>query len=167
MNLKNIILKGRSQKYKRLNIICLCLHEVHEWPELIYAIRNQNSICLLGAWGLTRMVPCKLPGVDGHVLYFDWSVCSIFQIYWTVYLRSGHIIVYDIRLVQKLFFGGFCIVEICLVMLEYILNECYAWMWELDYKEALVPKNWCFWTVVLKKTLEGLLGCKKIKPVSA
>ena len=38
-------------------------------------------------------------------------------------------------------------------------------MWELDYKESWVPKNWCFWTVVLEKTLEGPLDCKEIKPV--
>ena len=40
-----------------------------------------------------------------------------------------------------------------------------VWMWELDYKESWVPKNWCFWTVVLEKTLESPLGCKEIQPV--
>ena len=39
-------------------------------------------------------------------------------------------------------------------------------MWELDYKESLAPKNWCFWTVVLEKTLESSLDCKEIKPVN-
>ena len=38
-------------------------------------------------------------------------------------------------------------------------------MWELEYKESWSPKNWCFWTLVLKKTLERLLACKKIQPV--
>ena len=38
-------------------------------------------------------------------------------------------------------------------------------MWELDYKESWVPKNWCFWTVVLKKTLENPLDCKEIQPI--
>ena len=38
-------------------------------------------------------------------------------------------------------------------------------MWELDYKERWVPKNWCFWTVVLEKTLESPLDCKEIQPV--
>ena len=38
-------------------------------------------------------------------------------------------------------------------------------MWELDYKESWVPKNWCFWTVVLEKTLESPLDSKKIQPV--
>jgi len=38
-------------------------------------------------------------------------------------------------------------------------------MWELDYKESWAPKNWCFWTVVLEKTLENPLDCKEIQPV--
>ena len=38
-------------------------------------------------------------------------------------------------------------------------------MWELDYKESCAPKNWCFWAVVLKKTLESPLDCKEIQPV--
>ena len=38
-------------------------------------------------------------------------------------------------------------------------------MWELDYKESWAPKNWCFWTVVLEKTLESWLDCKEIQPV--
>ena len=38
-------------------------------------------------------------------------------------------------------------------------------MWELDYKERWAPKNWCFWTVVLEKTLESPLHCKEIQPV--
>ena len=40
------------------------------------------------------------------------------------------------------------------------------WMWELDYKESWVPKNWCFWTVVLEKTLKSPLESKEIKPVN-
>ena len=39
-------------------------------------------------------------------------------------------------------------------------------MWKLDYKESWVPKNWCFWTVVLEKTPEGPLDCKEIQPVN-
>ena len=40
-----------------------------------------------------------------------------------------------------------------------------VWMWELDYKEHWTPKNWCFWTVVLEKTLGSPLDCKEIQPV--
>ena len=41
----------------------------------------------------------------------------------------------------------------------------HVWMWELDCEESWVPKNWCFWTVVLDKTLESPLDCKEIQPV--
>ena len=41
----------------------------------------------------------------------------------------------------------------------------WEWMWELDYKESWAPKNWCFWIVVLEKTLESPLDCKEIQPV--
>ena len=41
----------------------------------------------------------------------------------------------------------------------------HVWMWELDYKESWVPKNWCFSTVVLEKTLESPVDCKEIQPV--
>ena len=46
-----------------------------------------------------------------------------------------------------------------------VFSSSHVWMWELDYKERLVPKNWCFWTVVLEKTLESPLDCKEIQPV--
>ena len=39
------------------------------------------------------------------------------------------------------------------------------WMWKLDCKESRAPKNWCFWTVVLEKTLESPLDCKEIQPI--
>ena len=41
----------------------------------------------------------------------------------------------------------------------------HVWMWELDYKESWAPKNWCFWTVVLEKTLDSPLNCKESQPV--
>ena len=44
-------------------------------------------------------------------------------------------------------------------------SSSHVWMWELDYKESLAPKNWCFWTVVLEKTLENSLDSKEIQPV--
>ena len=49
---------------------------------------------------------------------------------------------------------------------SYGFSSIYVWMWELDHKERWAPKNWCFWTVVLKKTLESPLICKEIKPVN-
>ena len=47
----------------------------------------------------------------------------------------------------------------------YGFSSGHVWMWELDYKESWVQKNWCFWTVVLEKTLESPLDCKEIQPV--
>ena len=47
----------------------------------------------------------------------------------------------------------------------YGFSSSCVWMWELDYKESWAPKNWCFWTVVLEKTLESPLDCKEIQPV--
>ena len=47
---------------------------------------------------------------------------------------------------------------------SYGFSSSHVWMWELDHKESWVPKNWCFWTVVLK-TLESPLDCMEIKPV--
>ena len=46
----------------------------------------------------------------------------------------------------------------------YGFSSSHVWMWELNYKESWVLKNWCFWTVVLEKTLESLLDCKEIQP---
>ena len=47
---------------------------------------------------------------------------------------------------------------------SYGFSSSHIWMWELDYKESWAPKNWSFWTVVLK-TLESPLDCKEIQPV--
>ena len=49
---------------------------------------------------------------------------------------------------------------------DYGFSSSHVWMWELDHKESWVQKNWCFWTVVLEKTLESLLDCKEVKPVN-
>ena len=46
------------------------------------------------------------------------------------------------------------------------MSNSHVWMWELAYKEGWAPKNWCFQTVVLEKTLESPLDCKEIKPVN-
>ena len=48
---------------------------------------------------------------------------------------------------------------------SYGFSSSDIWMWDLDCEESWAPKNWCFWTVVLQKTLEGPLHCKEIQPV--
>ena len=47
----------------------------------------------------------------------------------------------------------------------YGFSSGHVWMWELDCEQGWVPKNWCFWSVVLEKTLESPLDCKEIQPV--
>jgi len=49
---------------------------------------------------------------------------------------------------------------------SYGFSSSHVWMWELEHKENWAPKNWCFWTMVLEKTLESPLDCKEIKPVN-
>ena len=48
---------------------------------------------------------------------------------------------------------------------SYGFSSSHVWLWELDYKESWVRKNWCFWTVVLEKTLASPLDSKEIKPI--
>ena len=50
---------------------------------------------------------------------------------------------------------------------SYAFSSSHVQMWELDYKESWVPKNWCFWTVVLEKTFESPLDYKEIPPVTS
>ena len=54
--------------------------------------------------------------------------------------------------------------KVCIVKVQF--SSSHVWMWELDHKESWVLKNWCFWTVVLEKTLESPLDCREIKPVN-
>ena len=49
---------------------------------------------------------------------------------------------------------------------SYIFSSSHVWMWELDHEESGVPKNWCFWSVVLEKILERPLDYKEIQPVN-
>ena len=50
---------------------------------------------------------------------------------------------------------------------SYGFSSSHVWVWELDHKETWAPKNWCFWPVVLEKTLQSPLGCKNIQPINA
>ena len=49
---------------------------------------------------------------------------------------------------------------------SYGFSSGHVWMWKLDHKESWALKNWCFWTVVLEKSLESPLDCKEIQPVN-
>ena len=49
---------------------------------------------------------------------------------------------------------------------SYVFSSSHVWMWEVDYKESWMPKNWSFWAVVLENALESPLDCKEIQPVN-
>ena len=49
---------------------------------------------------------------------------------------------------------------------SYGFSSSHVWIWKLDHKESRVAKNWCFWIMMLEKTLESLLDCKEIKLVN-
>ena len=66
----------------------------------------------------------------------------------------------DITLLTKWLYKG-------LYNQSYSFSSSRVWMWALDHKEGWVPKNWCFQTVMLEKTLESPLNSKEIKPVNS
>ena len=51
-------------------------------------------------------------------------------------------------------------------LVKAMFSSRHVWMWELDHKESWVPKNWCFWTVMLMKALESPVDCKEVKLVN-
>ena len=55
----------------------------------------------------------------------------------------------------------------CLYSQSYGFSSGHVLMWELNHKESWMPKNWCFWTVVLDKTLKSPLDCKELQPVKS
>ena len=54
--------------------------------------------------------------------------------------------------------------KVCVIKADF--SSSHVWMWELDLKEGWAPKNWCFWIIVLEKTLGSPLDCKEIQPVN-
>ena len=64
----------------------------------------------------------------------------------------------------RLYFSGHYFANKGLSSQGYGFSSGHVWMWELDYKESWVLKNWCFWTMVLEKTLESPLDCREIQP---
>ena len=75
------------------------------------------------------------------------ATCSLEEKLWPTLKSRGITLPTKVRLVKASFSSG------------------HVWMWELDYKENWALKNWCFWCMVLEKTLESPLDCKEIQPV--
>ena len=55
--------------------------------------------------------------------------------------------------------------KVRLVKVIVFFSSSHVWLWELNYKESWALNNWCFWTMVLEKTLQSPLDCKEIQPV--
>ena len=73
---------------------------------------------------------------------------------------------------QRNYFANKVMSKLCLSSQSYGFSCSHVWMWELDHKDSWVPKNWCFWTVVLEKTLESPLDSRRcnlsiLKEISA
>ena len=70
--------------------------------------------------------------------------------------------------IEYIFAFSYCknVADKGLYIQSYGFSSSHVWMWELDHKEGWTPKKWCFWIVVLEKTLESPLSSKEIKPVN-
>ena len=64
-----------------------------------------------------------------------------------------------------LYYYYFFTLQYCIGFAIHQLSSSHVWMWELNYKESWAPKKWCFWSLVLEKTLESPLDYKEIQPV--
>ena len=79
-----------------------------------------------------------------------------------IYQEAGQVVWYS-HLFQ--YFPQFIVIH-TVKGFGYNFSSSHVWMWELVHKKGWVPKNWCFWTVVLEKTLESPSDCKGIKPAN-
>ena len=82
------------------------------------------------------------------------------------HLLLGRKVMTNLDSVLKSRFFIFIFVNKGLASQSYGFSSSHVWMWELDHKESWVLNNWCFWTVVLEKTLESPLECREIQPAN-
>jgi len=107
---------------------------------ILWTAAYQASLSITNFWNLLKLMSIKLVMPSNHLIF-----CHPLFLLPLGFPSIG-------------VFSNECLVK-AMVFPEVI------WMWELDYKESWAPKNWCFWTVVLEKTLESPLDCKQIQPV--
>ena len=89
-----------------------------------------------------------------------------FEISWTAAPQASLSFTISQSLLKLMSIELFCLVKpMVFPVVMYGFSSSHVWMWELDHKESWAPKNWCFWTVVLEKTLGSPLDCKEIQPV--
>ena len=97
-----------------------------------------------------------LPSIFPSIRVFSKWVSSLPQVAKVLELQLQH------QSIQWIFRVDFAIY---LSRAKQSISSSHVQMWELDHKEGWAPKNWCFWTVVLEKTLESPLDCKQIQLV--
>ena len=126
-----------------------------EWDGWMASLTRWTRVWVnSGSWWWTgRPVCCDSWGCkeSGH----DW----VTELNWTPWKESYDQPIQHIKKQRHYF------VNKGLSSQGYDFSNSHVWMWELDYKQSWAPKNWCFWTVVLEKTLESPLDCKEIQPV--
>ena len=109
---------------------------------------------------LCNPMDCSLPGSSVHGIFqariLEWVVISF---------SRGSSRPRDRTRVSLIVGRRFTLCSILKGSQGYGFSSSHVWMWELDHRESWALKNWCFWTVVLEKTLESPLDCKEIQPV--
>ena len=128
-----------------------------QWIDLYVAFKFTPSEVI---WGKQNQAGFTL------TLFFEWNVLSIscsFVLYLKLYESKKESYDQSRQHIQK---QRHYFANKGPSSQGYGFSSGHIWMWELDYKESWVLKNWCFWTVVLEKTLESPLDCTEIKPVN-
>jgi len=129
----------------------VCLVKAIVFPVVMYGCEKKESEVAQSCPTLCDPMDCSLPGSSVHGIFqarvLEWVAISFSRESSRPKDRTR------VSLIAGLRFTIWATREV-------------TWMWELDYKESWAPKNWCFWTVRLEKTLEGPLDYKEIQPVN-
>ena len=150
--------KRRSEKKKRQWIIWKYMYEMRVEKEIGGVLKwgdQENNSFLLFPF-LLSLLPFSNTSIS---VYWAPSICLLKNFLFYIGVQSIILNRQHIKKQRHYFASkglssqsyGFCSSDV--------------WMWELDNKESWAPKNWCFWTVVLEKTLESPLDSKEIQPV--
>ena len=107
-------------------------------------------------WLFGDPMDCSPPGYSVYGI-FQATILAWFAISFS---RAIYVCIYTVALKQRHYFANKGPSS-----QGYGFSCGHVWMWELDCEEGWAPKNWCFWTVVLEKTLESPLDSKEIQPV--
>ena len=105
----------------------------------------------------SELTSADLSAPFDEFLFFSWAFPMPFSVRFFPKMLATPFPFLPLDLFCFFFFPDFILIS--------PLSSGHVWMWELDCEGSWVPKNWCFWTAVLEKTLESPLDCKEIQPV--